>query len=82
MPRIPSPHDAKLEQPELKRAYNRIDFAEASRHYDLCTKVLSLGRDASWKRELVDALLDEPGTALDLACGTGDVCFLLAVRLS
>jgi demethylmenaquinone methyltransferase/2-methoxy-6-polyprenyl-1,4-benzoquinol methylase len=78
--RVPSPHDALLDCPEAKLAYNRLHFSEAARHYDLGTRMLSLGRDASWKRQLVDALPDEPATVLDLACGTGDICFLLAER--
>ena len=82
MPRVPSLHDAHLDQPDAKRNYNRTHFAEAASHYDFVTKVLSFGGDAVWKRRLVDALSDEPATALDLACGTGDVCFLLAKRFS
>ena len=82
MPRVPSLHDAHLDQPSAKRDYNRTHFAEAASRYDFATKMLSFGGDGVWKRRLVDALTDEPATALDLACGTGDVCFLLAKRFS
>lgn len=82
MPRVPDLHGAGLDQPDTKREFNRTHFAEAAPRYDLVTKVLSFGGDAVWKRRLVDALSEEPATALDLACGTGDVCFLLAERFS
>lgn len=80
MPHVPSPHTGLFENPDSKREYNRTHFAEAAPRYDLLTKVLSLGGDGHWKRQLVKGLSDEPVTALDLACGTGDVCFLLAER--
>ena len=43
--------------------------------------MMSLGRDAAWKRALVGALPDLPApVCVDLACGTGDVAFLLSGR--
>lgn len=70
-----------LDVPERKRAYNERHFAAAAPRYDLATRMMSLGRDAAWKRALVAALPDLPSPAcLDLACGTGDVAFLLAAR--
>ncbi len=70
-----------LGTPERKREYNERHFAEAARHYDLVTRVMSLGRDRQWKRHLVAFLpgISSPRCA-DLACGTGDVAFLLARR--
>jgi demethylmenaquinone methyltransferase/2-methoxy-6-polyprenyl-1,4-benzoquinol methylase len=43
--------------------------------------MLSLGRDRAWKRRLLGALpaLDAP-RCVDLACGTGDLAFLLAEK--
>ncbi|MDP2658986.1 MAG: class I SAM-dependent methyltransferase, partial [Candidatus Deferrimicrobium sp.] len=70
-----------LDVPERKRAYNERHFAEAAPRYDLATRMMSFGRDAAWKRALVDALPGIPSpVCLDLACGTGDVAFLLAGR--
>jgi len=67
--------------PERKRLFNERHFGEAASRYDLATKAMSLGRDAAWKRALVAALPGHPSPAcLDLACGTGDVAFLLAER--
>jgi demethylmenaquinone methyltransferase/2-methoxy-6-polyprenyl-1,4-benzoquinol methylase len=70
-----------LDVPERKRAYNERHFAEAASRYDVATRMMSLGRDAAWKRALVGALPGLPcPVCLDLACGTGDVAFLLAGR--
>jgi demethylmenaquinone methyltransferase/2-methoxy-6-polyprenyl-1,4-benzoquinol methylase len=67
--------------PERKRLFNELHFAEAAPRYDLATRAMSLGRDAAWKRALVSALPDRDAPACaDLACGTGDVAFLLAER--
>jgi demethylmenaquinone methyltransferase/2-methoxy-6-polyprenyl-1,4-benzoquinol methylase len=70
-----------LDVPERKRAFNELHFAEAAPRYDLATRMMSLGRDAAWKQALVAALpvLSSP-VCVDLACGTGDVAFLLAGR--
>jgi len=67
--------------PEKKKYFNEQLFTEVAPKYDFITKVLSLGRDAAWKKRLVDVL---PTCAapfcVDLACGTGDVSFLLAEK--
>jgi ubiquinone/menaquinone biosynthesis methyltransferase len=47
--------------------------------YDFITRALSLGRDAAWKRTLISLLPShESHVCVDLACGTGDIAFLLA----
>jgi ubiquinone/menaquinone biosynthesis methyltransferase len=70
-----------LDVPERKRIYNERHFAEAAPRYDVATRAMSLGRDAAWKRALVAALPGLPfPVCADLACGTGDVAFLLAER--
>ncbi len=67
--------------PEKKSHYNERHFTEAAPRYDLATRAMSLGRDAAWKRALVDALPGIPRPlCVDLACGTGDLTFLLAGR--
>lgn len=73
-------HD-HLDRPERKRRYNELHFSEAAGRYDLATRAMSLGRDGAWKRALVAALPEmEAPRCLDLACGTGDIAFLLARR--
>ncbi len=67
--------------PEKKKRFNEWHFGEAASRYDLATRAMSLGRDASWKRCLVETLPAWPkASCVDLACGTGDVTFLLAEK--
>lgn len=70
-----------LDAPGRKRIYNERHFAVAAPRYDTATRAMSLGRDAAWKRALIDSLPDLPSpSCVDIACGTGDVAFLLAGR--
>lgn len=70
-----------LDVPERKREYNERHFSEAAPRYDVATRAMSLGRDAAWKRALIASLPDlSSPVCVDLACGTGDVAFLLAGR--
>jgi len=68
---------------EKKQPYvNRLFTTIASR-YDFFTAFMSYGMDRGWKRTLIKMLAprgDE--TALDIACGTGDITFALARRLT
>ena len=68
-----------LEDAEKKRFYNERVFSEIAPRYDFITRVLSFGRDAAWKRTLISLLpVQESPVCVDLACGTGDLTFLLA----
>ena len=71
----------QIDSPEKKRRFNERHFTEAASRYDIATRAMSLGRDQSWKKELVAALPEsaEP-VCVDLASGTGDVAFLLGAR--
>jgi demethylmenaquinone methyltransferase/2-methoxy-6-polyprenyl-1,4-benzoquinol methylase len=70
-----------LHAPGSKRTYNEQHFSAAASRYDFATRAMSLGRDAAWKRQLVAALPEVPAPlCVDLACGTGDITFLLAAR--
>ena len=71
-----------LLNPTKKRDYNKWIFTEIASKYSFMSKILSLGRDAAWKQYLVEALPEKTVTCtcLDLACGDGDVSFLLAER--
>ncbi len=70
-----------LRVPERKKLYNEVHFSEAAPRYDTATRAMSLFRDAAWKRCLVGSLpqIANP-LCVDIACGTGDVSFLLAQR--
>jgi ubiquinone/menaquinone biosynthesis methyltransferase len=68
-----------LEDAEKKKYYNERLFSEVAPRYDFITKVLSFGRDGAWKRALISSLpVHESPVCLDLACGTGEISFLLA----
>jgi demethylmenaquinone methyltransferase/2-methoxy-6-polyprenyl-1,4-benzoquinol methylase len=56
-------------------------FGRIARRYDVANRLLSMGRDLSWRRRLIAAVLrHSPGDVLDLATGSGDVAFALAGR--
>jgi len=56
-------------------------FTPVAQVYSGITRVLSFGRDAAWKEKLVSLLPEIPEPRiLDLACGPGDLSFLLALR--
>ena len=70
-----------IQTPERKRDYNEQHFSEAASRYDFATRAMSLGRDLAWKRQLIALLPDmAKPVCLDLACGTGDVTFMLAEK--
>jgi demethylmenaquinone methyltransferase/2-methoxy-6-polyprenyl-1,4-benzoquinol methylase len=63
-----------LARPETKREYNQRLFATIAARYDLITRLLSFGRDQSWKQRVVELARVGPNDrVLDLACGTGDL---------
>lgn len=75
------PLGAAFRSPEAKRRYNRRMFGVIADRYDLVTRVLSYGQDRRWKGRLADLAGVRAGeTAIDLACGTGDIARLLADR--
>ena len=52
-------------------------------HYDRMNRILSAGRDMSWRRTLAErANLSPDARVLDVAAGTGDVTRLLAERVA
>jgi ubiquinone/menaquinone biosynthesis methyltransferase len=72
---------AALSSPDNKSRYVRRLFSTIADRYDLITVLLSYGQDRRWKRRLVNLAAVRAGSsALDLACGTGDIAFELAAR--
>lgn len=68
-----------IDSKEKKQTYVNQMFATIAPRYDLITKLLSYGQDQRWKERLVHMAAIEPHhQVLDLACGTGDIAFLLA----
>lgn len=81
MPRFSLKIGDHLKKPETKKYYNEQVFSEIAPRYDFITRALSLWRDAAWKRDLIAALpVKKNPVCLDLACGTGDIAFLLAEK--
>jgi demethylmenaquinone methyltransferase/2-methoxy-6-polyprenyl-1,4-benzoquinol methylase len=59
-----------------KRALVRDVFDSVAGKYDLMNDLMSLGVHRLWKRDFIAALEPRPNRALlDLAGGTGDICF-------
>lgn len=53
-------------------------FAGIARRYDLANRVISWGRDESWRRDVVRmASARNPKVVVDLATGSGDLAFAL-----
>jgi demethylmenaquinone methyltransferase/2-methoxy-6-polyprenyl-1,4-benzoquinol methylase len=68
----------------LRRSVTAV-FDLVAPRYDRFTRTFSFGMDAGWKRQLIDTVatrLPSRPIVLDLACGTGDVAFGLAARVS
>jgi ubiquinone/menaquinone biosynthesis methyltransferase len=80
-PRAFKLNDVNFRNPAQKRGSNRVLFHTVAPAYDRVTPWLSWGRDAAWKKLLVQSLpaLRRPAI-LDLACGTGDIALALAGR--
>jgi demethylmenaquinone methyltransferase/2-methoxy-6-polyprenyl-1,4-benzoquinol methylase len=55
----------------------RAMFGSIAPSYDRANRILSLSRDAGWRRLAVRELLPGPGRVLDLAAGTGDLSVTL-----
>lgn len=85
MARFNLPAEPYLHSPEKKSFYNKELFREVAPRYAFATRALSLFQESRWKKDLVKGLpFQESDTAelfcLDLACGTGDITFLLSKR--
>lgn len=76
-------NDYDLKSSTSKKDYNSKLFDVVAPKYDIITIILSFGRDRAWKRMLIKRLkpVSSP-RCLDLACGTGDITFLLDDRFN
>ncbi len=71
----------QLYSEETKRSYNKRLFSVVAPRYALATRLLSLGADSYWKRNLIRMIPQcSPVHVCDLACGTGDIKRLLHNR--
>ncbi len=68
MPTLPAGSD--------RRAYVRSIFTRIAPRYDLMNRLMSLGQDTRWRREVIARAGLAPGARLlDLGAGTGDLTF-------
>lgn len=73
-----------LADPALKPRFVTPMFDLVASRYDDFTRLFSFGMDARWKAELVTMVARAAagaGSALDVACGTGDLAFAVARAL-
>jgi demethylmenaquinone methyltransferase/2-methoxy-6-polyprenyl-1,4-benzoquinol methylase len=70
---------APLPEGEAKVEAVRSMFDTIAPRYDLVNRVMTFRMDVRWRRRTVDTLdLVAGSVVLDLACGTGDLCRVLA----
>lgn len=59
-----------------KRAYVQRMFTAIADNYDLMNRLMTVGRDAAWRRAVVQLCgLPPHGRLLDVATGTGDIAY-------
>jgi len=76
--------DAAMADASRKQGVVTPMFDVIAPRYDAFTRLFSFGMDATWKVDLIDAVVARAAAAsraLDVACGTGDLGFALAARL-
>jgi len=76
--------DAAMADASRKQGVVTPMFDVIAPRYDAFTRLFSFGMDASWKAELIDAVVThapQSRRGMDVACGTGDLGFSLAARL-
>ncbi|HVO40708.1 MAG TPA: ubiquinone/menaquinone biosynthesis methyltransferase [Spirochaetia bacterium] len=67
---------AFLEESQLRRMFQAIGGT-----YDLQNRILSLGRDAGWRKTLTERVRGRDGeTVVDMATGTGEIAIAVARR--
>jgi demethylmenaquinone methyltransferase/2-methoxy-6-polyprenyl-1,4-benzoquinol methylase len=77
--------DRHLADPAIKQQFVTPMFDLIAPSYDRFTRLFSYGMDAGWKRTLLaeaKALAPTGTSALDLACGTGDIAVAIAAGIS
>ncbi len=67
-------HPERLFEADVDRAaYVRTMFSEISPRYDLMNRLMTVGRDQSWRRRAAEAIVWPGDTVVDLGTGTGDL---------
>jgi demethylmenaquinone methyltransferase/2-methoxy-6-polyprenyl-1,4-benzoquinol methylase len=72
-----APSPGTLEEPQVRAMFDRI-----AGFYDRMNSVMTAGLHHTWRRRAADLAAVGPGdSALDVACGTGDLAIELASRV-
>jgi len=72
-----TPRSGTLSEPQVRAMFDRI-----AGFYDLMNSVMTAGLHHRWRARAADLAALEPGdSALDVACGTGDLAIELARRV-
>ncbi len=58
-----------------RAAYVQTMFGEISPRYDLMNRLMTLGRDQSWRRRAANAVVHAGDVVADIGTGTGDLAF-------
>ena len=79
--RPPSPLPSAFDDQGAKQEWVNWLFSKVAPRYDLGNDLMSAGMHTRWKKRLVARAGIRPADRiLDLACGTGDVTFMVAAR--
>jgi demethylmenaquinone methyltransferase / 2-methoxy-6-polyprenyl-1,4-benzoquinol methylase len=71
--------DVRLPEGDDKHRAVEAMFDRIAPRYDRLNRIISLGQDRRWRRDTVASLRLTPGaTVLDVGCGTGDLCDVVA----
>ncbi|MGE3961681.1 MAG: ubiquinone/menaquinone biosynthesis methyltransferase [Dehalococcoidia bacterium] len=71
----PRDPEALFERDSDRAAYVRQMFGEISHRYDLVNRIMTVGRDQSWRRLAASQIVRLGDTVLDAGTGTGDLAF-------
>ena len=77
MTTMTNPNHSIVPTPEERPQFVNEMFSRIAPTYDVMNRLMALGQDQSWRRELL-RLADLPphGTLLDVGTGTGDIAYL------
>ncbi len=72
---------ATIPTPDERPVFVNRMFARIAPTYDLMNRLMALGQDQNWRRQLLDVCALPPhGTLLDVGTGTGDIAYTALQR--